>query len=175
MHQNHKNIEIINETQDEEYEINQYKKTKEWRIIATMDSSDKSSINFSSSFIRRFAFIDLGDINYSNLIDLYFEKNDLQNDLLKSKIKSIFSNNGLLKYKEIGSSSLYDLINYISIRSSLIAKEDNIYYILAEALEIYVLPQLQILDNKVVLEIKSYLLGLFDDYDNIKQKFHAIL
>ena len=174
-HENYKNIEIISDPHNEELQIHQYFKNREWRLIATMDNSERQSIDFSSSFIRRFAFIDLGAINYSSLIDKYFEKNNLQNDLLKSKIKTLFNSDGLLKYKEIGSSSLYDLINYISIRSILLSDQDNIYYLLAEALEIYILPQLQLLDGKIISEIRSYLLVLFDDYENIKKKLQAVL
>ena len=175
MHENYKNIEIIGELEeDRSYDVNQYIKNMNWRMIATMDSSERQNFNFSSDFIRRFAFIDISTNNYSNLIDEYFAKNNLHNDLLKTKVKTIFSENGLLKYN-VGSSSIHDLIQYISIRSKLLTTDETVQDILAEGLELYILPQLKILDENIVKEAQSYLLGLFDGYDNIKRHISKAL
>lgn len=165
---NYKNIEIIGEPEDIIYDENQYVKNKNWRMIATLDYTDTQKIDFTADFIRRFAFIDIGVNNYTNLIDEYFLKNNLHNDLLKTKIKTIFSESGLLKYN-VGASSIHDLIQYISIRSNLITQNENMQDILAEGLELYILPQLRILDQPYIKEVQSYLLGLFEGYENIKK------
>lgn len=175
IHENYKNIEIINEPLQDTYEVNQYVKNRDWRIIATMDTLEKHHMNFLPAFIRRFAFIEIGVNNYSSLIDEYFLKNNLQNDLLKTKIKSIFSENGLLKFKDVGASSIYDLIQYISIRSKLLSEEENIQDILAEGLELYILPQLQVLDDKIIKEVQTYLIDLFDGYEKIKNQIRKAL
>lgn len=175
MHENYKSIEILSESADGNLDINQYLKSNDWRIIATMDTSEKHHMSFSSALIRRFAFIDIGTNNYSKLIDEYFIKNNLQNDLLKTKIKSIFGENGLAKYKDIGASSLYDLIHYLSIRSRLMNDDDNIQDILAEGLELYILPQLGLLDEKVIKDIQEYLLSVFDGNEDIKQYINKAL
>lgn len=169
IHENYKNIEILSEGTDVTLDINQYSKSKDWRIIATMDTSEKHHINFSPALIRRFAFIDIGTNSYSRIIDEYFIKNGLQNDLLKTKIKSIFGENGLAKYKDIGVSSLYDLIHYLSIRSKLMDDDDNVQDILAEGLELYILPQLRLLDDKVIKDVQEYLLSVFEGNEDIKQ------
>jgi energy-coupling factor transporter ATP-binding protein EcfA2 len=175
MHDNYKNIEIISEPNDETYDTNQYIKNKNWRMIATIDSSEMFEGNFSPALLRRFAFIEIGAGNYQSLIDEYFIKNNLQNDLLKTKIKSIFSENGLMKYKDVGASSIHDLIQYISIRSNLLSEEENMQDILAEGLELYILPQLKVLDDKTIKEIQAYLINLFEGYENIKKHISKAL
>lgn len=174
MHENYKNIEILSEPDSDLTESHQYIKNKNWRIIATIDSTEKQKLNFSSDLIRRFAFIDISSNNYVHLIDEYFTKYKLHNDLLKTKIKTIFSENGLLKYN-IGASSIHDLIQYISIRNDLITQEETMQDILAEGLELYILPQLRILDESTAKEAQSYLLGVFDGYDNIKRHLSKAL
>lgn len=175
IHENYKNIEIISDPLQHAHDINQYIKNKGWRMIATMDTSEKQDINFPLALIRRFAFIEIGVSNYSDLIDKYFLKNNLQNDLLKSKIKNIFSQSGLLKFKDIGASSIHDLIEYISIRSKLMTEDENIQLILAEGLELYILPQLRVLDNKILKEVETYIINLFDGYENIKKSISKAL
>lgn len=175
MHENYKNIEILSENTDGKLDINKYLKSKDWRIIATMDTSEKHHMSFSPALIRRFAFIDIDTNNYSKLIDQYFIKNCLQNDLLKTKIKSIFGENGLAKYKDIGSSSIYDLIHYLSIRSKLMDDDDNIQDILAEGLELYILPQLRLLDAKVIEDVQKYLLNIFEGNEDVQQYIRKVL
>jgi len=117
-----KNIEVIaSPSKDiEEYDLNQqYVIPDDWRIIATMNTFDKSSLyTMSYAFMRRFAFIEIGIPNKENmdekLIKEYVDcwdgvkKND---DLIKDTLKMWKHINEI---RSIGPAIVKDIYKYLS-------------------------------------------------------------
>jgi MoxR-like ATPase len=106
---------------------------KDWRLIATMNTADKSSLfELSYAFMRRFAFINIGvPENISvMLIDEYLKVWDIQSYIYSNELKLIWSTINL--YRKLGPAIIRDLASYT-------AEEDNF----TDAILLYVMPQLE--------------------------------
>lgn len=184
---NQKNIRILpalanswDLKQDHEYVI-----PKSWRIIGTMNVYDKSFLfGMSFAFMRRFAFIDI-DIpeveSYKKLLNGdgskkgWFEEFNLKeskqiNDLSELFVSFLDPARALMKRRGIGPAIVKDMLEYISDRYGQIPIDlrDNILLNLFwEAFRLYVIPQLEGLDQKGITEIYKYIEeDLFKYLDN---------
>lgn len=147
-----RNIELVleeNFEEDTEFEENQYVVPKDWRIIGTMNTFDKTSLyEMSYAFMRRFAFIpvsiprkinadtvrelcDLWGIDtfkdYNNIAELWLLIND---------------------YRKVGPAIIEDIARYISLGGDYIS-----------SIVLYLLPQLEGLYDD---EINKFFLKLKD-------------
>jgi DNA polymerase III delta prime subunit len=117
-----------------------YKVNPEWRIIATMNSLDKMSLyRLSYAFMRRFAMVYIGlPGGYRDLIkDKLAEYIDIPLEVGNAVIKVILD---ICKdVMEIGPAITLDIIEYI-------AKHPNKYQALGEAINMFIMPQLDFLD-----------------------------
>jgi len=134
---------------------NKYIVPKSWRIIATMNTYDKTSLyEMSYAFMRRFQFIriDVPEIpededNREDLMKEYVEKWDLdissdqEKDLLK-QISDIWRKaNTAVEGREIGPAIVKDMLAFMVKRDS---EEDQ----LVEAITGYIYPQLEGIPEK---------------------------
>lgn len=156
---NGKAIEIIGSpSSDVEPESHQYVIPKDWRIIATMNTFDKTSLyEMSYAFMRRFAFIpvDIPKKINADLINIYLEKWDLKSnkeitDSL-SKIWVIIN-----KYRKIGPAIIKDVYRYVE------ATENDF----TSALIMYVLPQFEGLDED---ELVNFVEEISDEINDNKR------
>ncbi|MEW4286687.1 AAA family ATPase [Priestia koreensis] len=118
-------------------------KTDNWRLIATMNEYDKTSLfEMSSAFLRRFAIIPVGIPNdYSSLIESW--SSGLKQEIVDNLIKIV---NGIEKGKirEIGPALFKDLIDYLQERKNI---DDDFVMHYSEGLAIFLLPQFQGIDD----------------------------
>lgn len=153
-----------------------YKIPKDWKIIATMNTYDKTSLyEMSYAFMRRFAFIPV-DIPPEELIEsklikkyleIWFQNSNYQEyNLTDDQIKKIVKVWKVInKYRKIGPAIIEDICKYLT--------EDNDF---ASAIIMYVLAQFEGLSDIELVnfykevekqvenssEIKSFLLNYFD-------------
>ena len=140
-----------------------------WRIIGTMNVDDKDSLfDLSYAFMRRFMFIELdlpSPDDYKKLIEMW--ANDLDEDYSR-KLIQIY---GIIEYRKLGPAIFKDMISYISARSELGSPDYNL--VLGEAIDSYILPQLEGLNRKTFNEIEKF----FDDIgllEYISDKFDEL-
>ncbi|CCU78693.1 enzyme; Degradation of DNA [Halanaerobium saccharolyticum subsp. saccharolyticum DSM 6643] len=128
-------IKVVPEVKNENIDVldNIFQIKDDWRIIATMNTLDKTSLyEMSYAFMRRFAFVPVPipeEID-KELLENYFDKwgedtNDTKN------IVELWST--INDYRKIGPAIVKDIINYLS-------ENDNDY---VSALISYVLPQFE--------------------------------
>jgi CHAT domain/AAA domain (dynein-related subfamily)/TIR domain len=135
-----------------------------WRILATMNVYDKSSLfGMSFAFMRRFAFIDVdlpSTQTFAALIDRWADERavDRQNvevaDML-AKLKGLLEPGNALSRRALGPAIVKDMLSYIGDR--LPAANEKPIDVLGEAFLLYVTPQLDGLDRTGITEIYSYL------------------
>lgn len=135
-----KNILIKHESDEEQKidEDNIYILPKDFRIIGTMNTYDKTSLyELSYAFMRRFAFIYVGVPRVINeeLVETLLSKWDIEdkaiNEIsLKEALIEIWKITN--KYRKIGPAIIRDIANYVSIEGDYVS-----------ALILYVLPQFE--------------------------------
>ncbi len=130
---------------------------QDWRIIATMNTFDKSSLyEMSYAFMRRFAFINISipfltnEADYENLITFYIKiwENITDSDINSDESKKVIIKNlakmwyEISKYRTIGPAIIEDIYKYLL--------SDNSDYI--SPLDLYVLPQFEGLSEQDQIE-----------------------
>jgi hypothetical protein len=118
--------------------------TKAFRVIATMNTWDKTSL-FRMSFAvqRRFAVVHVGlpsDDMYARIIEQHASGEEgagtpLSDDA-KGRLRELFRSSALLEHRPIGPAIVIDVVRYVRRRA---ADGDG----LVEALGMYLLPQLE--------------------------------
>jgi len=144
------NICIRNSSEGEEIRSNEYVIPKSWRLIATMNTYDKTSLyEMSYAFMRRFAYIYVGVPNDESIDRLWnnflgtWGLNDINS---QSDIKAIWKI--VNKHRKIGPAIIKDMLQYIncgaSVCDAIIAfllpqleglKKDDLEYILKSLIE----------------------------------------
>ena len=123
-----------------------------WRIIGTMNVDDKDSLfDLSYAFMRRFMFIEVdlpSPQDYKKLIEMW--ANDLD-DYYTRKLIQIY---GIVEYRKLGPAIFKDMISYIDARSELGSSNQDL--VLGEAIDSYILPQLEGLNRKTVKDIEKF-------------------
>jgi MoxR-like ATPase len=156
-----------------------------WRIIATMNVYDKSSLfAMSFAFMRRFAFVDvdLPDENaYQQLLQRWLQTHRLLNDgdgeaqaLLDAFNAVLAPTNMLMQRRALGPAIARDMVAYIGDRyqrDAALAVPVSRLALLGEAFLLYALPQLDGLDRDGIIEIYNEVKHLFE----ITDAMHPIL
>ncbi len=123
-----------------------------WRIIGTMNVDDKDSLfDLSYAFMRRFMFIEVdlpSPEDYKKLIEMW--ANDLD-DYYTRKLIQIY---GIVEYRKLGPAIFKDMISYIKARSELDSSNPDL--VLGEAIDSYILPQLEGLNRKTIKDIEKF-------------------
>ena len=123
-----------------------------WRIIGTMNVDDKDSLfDLSYAFMRRFMFIEVDLPNesyYKRLID--FWANNL-NEYYTNKLIQLY---GIIEYRKLGPAIFKDMISYIEERDKLGKNSPD--EILGEAINSYIVPQLEGLNKRTINDIKMF-------------------
>jgi MoxR-like ATPase len=111
----------------------------DWRMIATMNEYDKDSLfDMSYAFMRRFAIIRLGlPVNFKAGIALWAAAAGLQ-DVITANLQELVD--ALDGQREIGPAIFRSMIDYIQAKNVFDPDVKSSY---AEALSIFVVPQLQ--------------------------------
>jgi MoxR-like ATPase len=142
---------------------------KAFRVLATMNTWDKTSL-FRLSFAvqRRFAIVHVGvpdDEQYATLLEQAATKQGadalLGADALR-RLTDLFSSNGLIPHRPIGAAIALDVVRYMRRRD---AGGDA----LAEALGMFVLPQLEGLDHAPAVEVFGLLKRAVDGIASQRQ------
>jgi MoxR-like ATPase len=154
-------------------EMHDYVIHPSWRIIGSVNIFDKASLfAMSFAFMRRFAFVDVAiplDKLYKRLIEHFCQLAGLPPDTLDETetralnyLYTFFSrDNPVMRCRSLGPAIAEDVVRYLSYR-----KDDHQRMTLghvAEALLLYVTPQLDGLERENILEI----------YDALKHNFEA--
>ncbi len=123
-----------------------YRVPGSFRVLATMNTWDKTSLfRLSYAVQRRFAMVTVGipdDDTYAAILDTAAARPGVLPALdpaLLPRVTKLFSRPGLLELREVGPAVALDLVRYLRRRSTGAVG-------LGEALEMYVLPQLEGLD-----------------------------
>ena len=145
-----------------------YVRHPNWRIIGTMNVFDRSFLfSMSFAFMRRFAFIDVavpgvkpyGDLRQEWLqkrLGLAAEHPDLA--LLLEQFDKIFDQSGMLMQRRaLGPAIALDMIRYLAARKAPWPGA------VAEAVTLYVVPQLDALEQGVIYEIYQQMKQIFAD------------
>ena len=136
-----------------------------WRILATMNVYDKSSLfAMSFAFMRRFAFVDvdLPDIPiYKSLIDRWateqnFDQTHQSINGMLQKLLDLLTPGNPLSFRALGPAIIKDMIWYIGNRLQFDPAADPTG-LLGEAFLLYVTPQLDGLDRAAIIAINKYL------------------
>jgi len=144
-----------------------------WRIIGTMNVYDKASLfAMSYAFMRRFAFVDVPIPNpyqYQQLLQRYFEEHKLpiDQDRVFATLCSIFErkpDNWLMHYRALGPAIAQDIVRYLHSRKRTSARSFRIDFLI-EALGLYVVPQLEGLEQEQIRRVYEQLRQLFANVD----------
>ena len=139
-----------------------------WRIIGSVNIFDKASLfAMSYAFMRRFAFVDVAvpsDKLYQRLIRHFYQMADLPLDALAEGVleylDSFFSQeNHLMRCRSLGPAIAKDVVRYLRYRTD--GNQQVTLGHVAEALLLYVTPQLDGLERENILDI----------YDDLKRHF----
>lgn len=144
-----------------------YSRSDDWRMIATMNEYDKNALfDMSYAFMRRFAIIRVGiPDNYSGVVSAWCCDAGID-DIIISNICSIITKH--MKQREIGPAIFKSIIAYMKSRIETNAKI-KLYY--AEALAIFLVPQLQGLEDTIVRDIANTVITFLADEDEAKEHF----
>jgi MoxR-like ATPase len=139
---------------------------KTFRIIATMNTWDKTSLfRLSYALQRRFAIVHVGcpdNVAYASLVRRAATQTQRDAALVPAAVDAMctmFSSEGLLAVRELGPALALDSIQYMRRR---IAVESMNHWgdAMAEAIAMYVLPQLEGIDDQSVLKVAAAIDGL---------------
>ena len=123
-----------------------------WRIIGTMNVDDKDNLfDLSYAFMRRFMFIEVDvpeNAGYETLIRNW--AGNLNEFYLTKLFELVYINN----YKKIGPAIFKDMIDFMLVRDKLDSSDRN--KVLAEAINSYIVPQLEGLSKDKITEIKNF-------------------
>ncbi|MET3728189.1 MoxR-like ATPase [Fictibacillus halophilus] len=141
-----------------------YYKNDNWRLIATMNEYDKTSLfDMSYAFMRRFAMIRIGvPTNFDNLVEVWSNSIGLDSDItknLKMVAKEILDGN----LREIGPAMFKNIIKYLDTRKK---NDSQIIQHYAESFVLYVLPQFQGLDHLEVNKLYQLLKPILERETN---------
>ncbi|MCH9651560.1 MAG: CHAT domain-containing protein [Deltaproteobacteria bacterium] len=160
-----------------------------WRIVATMNVYDRASLfAMSKAFMRRFAFVEVDipepDV-YAKLISDFMKRKRLRlSDPGTTTLQSLFrksegdASNALMQWRSLGPAIALDIIRYLvrripaldelkpsdADRQRLERKE------LADALALYVVPQLEDLEKEAVTQILDLLTRTFPGETNLTRR-----
>jgi len=142
-----------------------------FRVIATMNTWDKTSLfRLSYAVQRRFAIVQVGipdDATYGRLIQQHASGEGLDPAVEPRAIPilaELFSTRALLAVRPLGPAIALDLIRYLRRRQ---ASGDG----LAEAVAMYVLPQLEGLDEAPALKAYSFLMGAVESWSSTASRY----
>lgn len=149
-----------------------------WRILATMNVYDKSSLfGLSFAFMRRFAFVDVGipdeKETFLGLRIRWVKKygsevleqkgNDGDREAVLGKMAEIFApDQALMQHRELGPAIAKDMIRYVFDRFEQGDMGVGLPDLVGEAFLLYAVPQLDGLDRKALRDVYSYLDRIFD-------------
>lgn len=136
-----------------------------WRIIGTMNVYDKSMLyDMSLAFMRRFAFIDvqLPEKNtYLDLVKRWFSHRSMKTKDITAFFENLLDTSStFMSYRALGPAIVRDMVHYADDRRSQL-QAANPVSLLGEAFLLYVSPQLDGLDRKVIMDIAEELKTLF--------------
>ncbi|MFO0590593.1 MAG: AAA family ATPase [Polyangiaceae bacterium] len=130
-----------------------------FRVLATMNTWDKTSLfRLSYAVQRRFAVLHVGvpdDPAYARLIDTHAGNEGLDPPLpegAKGPLVRLFRGGGLFAHRPIGPAVVLDMIRYMRRRQ---ASGDGF----AEAMSMYLLPQLEGLEQEPAAAVLALLVG----------------
>ncbi|MCF6460839.1 AAA family ATPase [Clostridium sp. Cult3] len=135
---------------------------KDWRIIGTMNTFDKTSLyEMSYAFMRRFAFIPVGipenideDIMQKYLTLWGIEDKSINDIDLKEGLVEIW--NIINKYRTVGPAIIEDIARYVSVQGDY-----------TSALILYVLPQFEgIMPTDIISFTKELYASSIKDFSN---------
>lgn len=126
-----------------------FSRSDDWRMIATMNEYDKNALfDLSYAFMRRFAIIRIGlPDKYDEVVEKWATAAKIDTSIV-ANIKEITAFN--MHNREIGPAIFKSIIAYMTERAKM-GTNYVLYY--AEALAIYLVPQLQGIDEEAVQEI----------------------
>lgn len=141
-----------------------------WRIVATMNVYDRASLfAMSKAFMRRFAFVEVeipDTDDYATLIDRFLKEAGLdfeKGSAIRTTLGSLFQagtaeTNPLMYWRSLGPAIAKDVVNYLGQRKrgGDVDRGD-----LADALTLYVVPQLDDLEQGQVVDVYRFLEKLF--------------
>jgi MoxR-like ATPase len=136
-----------------------------WRILATMNVYDKSSLfAMSFAFMRRFAFVDVDlpdDAAFNALIERWSASSKLKvgkHDIkeMREKLRRMLQTNSPLRCRALGPAIVKDMIQYIGDRLQF-EQEAKPLELLGEAFLLYVTPQLDGLDRATITAVYTHL------------------
>jgi MoxR-like ATPase len=149
-----------------------------WRILATMNIYDKSSLfGMSFAFMRRFAFVDVGvpdNTDFTNLRARWInrERDRLRkpfandddftaacDDLVQRFNSLLDQNSPIMRYRELGPAIAKDMIIYIGDRAAQHQQPPLLPELLAEAFLLYAVPQMDGLSREIVTALYCQLKG----------------
>ncbi len=150
---------LSEEKEDINYSDSDYYVTRNWRLLATMNTYDKASLyEMSYAFMRRFAFIDVGvpteDID-EELITDYIEKwGGIDEDEVTGYLENMKEIWEVLNEskRSIGPAIIRDMLLFLQENES----DDAV----VEALKLYVLPQLEGMIKQDQKDIFDSLIGI---------------
>lgn len=143
-----------------------------FRMIATMNVRDKASLfRLSYAFLRRFAVIvvpALDDTQLGELATRRSEELDLPPIVRDLALKTLSPKYGLGKYAPLGPSLLIDVLNYAKERHAPTER------VIAEAVGMVVVPQLEGLGDAAAREVDALLGELFGPDDaEVREQFRS--
>jgi MoxR-like ATPase len=152
-----------------------------FRVIATMNTWDKTSLfRLSYAVQRRFAVVFIGppaDATYAQLLEHHVGKDGddpppLVGDAV-SRMKRLFCAAGLLAHRPLGPALAIDMVRYQRSRR---AGGDG----LAEAIALFLLPQLEGLDANPAVKVRDLLLEELEGWASsaaiadLRERFHDL-
>jgi MoxR-like ATPase len=144
-----------------------YSRSDDWRLIATMNEYDKNALfDMSYAFMRRFAIIRVGlPDNYADIVSTWCHDSGLEESIILN-ICSIITKH--MEQREIGPAIFKSIIAYMKSRI-MTGTKMKLYY--AEALAIFLVPQLQGLEDTIVRDIANTVYEFFADNGEAKLQF----
>jgi MoxR-like ATPase len=162
-------VRILPSGQTSGEETRDYAIPKGWRIIGTMNIYDKASLfSMSYAFMRRFAFIDVPvpeSRSYGRLLDYFIQHNELKDEENAGQdLRRLFLTDGienpLMANRAVGPAIARDILDYLRSRTRN-SKDAFHHGHLAEALSLYVLPQLDGLEQDNIVQVYKQLRAVF--------------
>lgn len=156
-----------------------------WRILATMNVYDKSSLfAMSFAFMRRFAFVDVDlpdAAMYKSLIDRWAGEQNLDRqqqaiEEMLQNLRDLLNPGNPLSSRALGPAIIKDMIWYIGNRLQF-EPGANPTGLLGEAFLLYVTPQLDGLDRTAIISINKYLHDIFkgkDVSDSLQRRIRSL-